>query len=266
MDFNEKVILITGASSGIGADAAHHLAKLGARVSIVGRNEERLDEVVVRIINSGASKPLAIVADVTQDAERIVRTTIKRFQKLDVLINNAGTWTCDDVTSIDFCKFDQVFDVNVRSVVALTKLCVPYLEKTKGNIVNVSSIAGLKAMQNMLSYCISKVTLDHFTKCCALDLAMKGIRVNAINPATIRTPAFERGQINADEVRKMMEFGKKMFPIGRVGEVSDTSAAIAFLANDQTTFNGILLPVDGGFMISGGTESINDYYERLKNV
>lgn len=186
MSFEEKIVLITGGSSGIGAAAARHLSKLGAKVAIVGRNEKRLNDVAEEIKNAGSPAPLAIVADVTKDAERIVDETIKHFGKLDVLVNNAGVVAQDSVTSIDMSDFDRIFDTNVRSVIILTKLCVPHLAKTKGNIVNVSSIAGLKAVKNVLTYCMSKAALDQFTKCSALDLASKSIRVNSINPAVIR--------------------------------------------------------------------------------
>lgn len=182
MNFNGKVVLITGASSGIGAGAARHLAQQGAKVAIVGRNEKRLNEVAEEIKKSGLARPLAIVADVTKDAERIVDETIKQFEKLDVLINNAGIGKQDNVIDADLSEFDRIFDTNIRSVIKLTKLCVPHLEKTKGNVVNVSSDAGLKPVEYLMSYCMSKAALNQFTRCSALDLAPKGIRVNAINP------------------------------------------------------------------------------------
>lgn len=182
MSFKGKVILITGASSGIGADAARHLAQLGAKVAIVGRNEARLNEVVNQMKKSNCTDLLPVVADVTKDAERIVNETIKKFGQLDVLVNNAGFGIMDSVTDVKLSEFDRLFDTNVRAVINLTKLCVPYLEKTKGNVVNVSSCAGLKPLPHLMSYCMSKAAIDSFTKCTAIDLAPKGIRVNSINP------------------------------------------------------------------------------------
>lgn len=154
--------------------------------------------------------------------------------------------------SVDMNQFDQVFDVNVRSAVALTKLCVPHLEKTKGNIVNVSSIVGMKAMRGVFSYGISKAALDQFTKCCALDLAPEGIRVNAINPGSVRTPIHRSYGLTLEQAEKFMEMGKQMTALGRLGEVSDTSAAIAYLADDELAafLTGVLLPVDGGTLIA----------------
>lgn len=250
MSFNGKVVLITGGASGIGADAARHLASLGAILSIVDINENGLRVTAEQIKKTGATVPLQIVADIRKDAERIVDETIKNMRQLDILINCAGIGCHDDICSIDFCEYDKIFNTNVRAVVNLTKLCVPHLEKTKGNIINVSSVNGLKkGIQKMLSYAMSKAVVDQFTKCCALDLASKGIRVNAINPASIRTPIY--GNLEAE--RRTEVYCQKVLPIARMGEVSDTSAAIAFLASDQTAsfLTGILLPIDGGFMATG---------------
>lgn len=254
--FEGKVILITGASSGIGADAARHLASLGAKVAIVGRNEGRLNEVANQIKKSGAHTPLPIFADVTKDAERIVDETIKHFDQLDVLVNNAGISSFDNIFSIEMNEFDRVLDTNLRSVIKLTKLCVPHLEKSKGNIVNVSSVAAISPVQNITSYCISKAALDQFTKCSALDLA-PNVRVNSINPAQIRTPIFET-IMTSEEIEQMFNHFKTKYPVGRIGEVSDTSAAIAFLADNQSAsfLTGQCLPVDGGILISGHTSTL----------
>lgn len=253
MNFDGKVVLVTGASSGIGADAARQFAKLGANVAIVGRNEERLNEVAEQIKQSGAAASLSIVADVTKDSERIVNETIKHFGKLNVLVNNAGIAGQDSVDVANLSEFDRILDTNVRSVITLTKLCVPHLEKTKGNVVNVSSVAGLKPIPSVMSYCMSKAALDQFTKCSALDLAPKGIRVNSVNPAMIRTPIFEKFGATSEQIQQALDGAKSRYPLGRVGEVSDTSASIAFLADEKSAsfLTGILLPVDGGAMVGG---------------
>lgn len=248
MSFDGKVILITGASNGIGADAARHLSKLGAKVAIVGRNAERLHKVADQIKASGAPTPFAIVADVTKDSERIVDETVKHFGKLDVLVNNAGIVSYDTTSTMQMTEFDRLFDTNVRSIINLTKLCVPHLEKTKGNVVNVSSVSGMMPVSAITSYCMTKAALDQFTKCSALDLAPKGIRVNSINPAGVRT-----FQLNPEQHEQMIKSFETMYPIGRIGETSDTNAAIAFLADDTTAsfLTGILLPVDGGALVGG---------------
>lgn len=204
MSFTGKVVLITGASSGIGADAARHLAELGAKVAAVGRNGTRLNAVLDEIKKSNGGELLPIVADVTKDAERIVNETINHFGQLDVLVNSAGFAIFDSVIDANLSEFDRLFDTNVRAVINLTKLCVPHLEKTKGNVVTVSSCAGRKPSPNILSYCMSKAAIDQFTKCSALDLASKGIRVNAINP--VRFDSFPTKSLSSG-------YNSFMFPI-----------------------------------------------------
>lgn len=252
MSFTDKVIIVTGASSGIGADAAKYLAKLNGKLCLVGRNEKLLNKVAADIKISGVKvQPLVIVADVTKDAEKIISEAVNHFGKLDVLINNAGIYQADSGDDFNVTRFDDIFNTNVRAVAILTSLAVPYLEKTKGNIVNISSVGGLKAIRSTLSYCMSKAALDQFTKCLAIDLAPKGIRVNSINPAMIRTPIFEKTGLSSEAAEKLMDEGKSVHPIGRIGETLDTSVAIAYVASDSASFiTGVLLPVDGGFMVN----------------
>lgn len=176
MSFKNKVVIISGASSGIGKDAAIHLAKLAANVVLVGRNENRLNEVKREIIANGCVEPLALIADVTKDSEKIINESVRHFGKINVLINNAGIMTEEGIENVTMEVFDKTIDVNLRSVIQLTQKAIPFLEQTKGNILNVSSTAGLKAVPNLLSYCISKAGLDQLTKCSALELAPKGIR------------------------------------------------------------------------------------------
>lgn len=248
MTFAGKVIIITGGSSGIGADAAIHLAKLGASVVIVGRNADRLQKVVDQIRSSGCPEPLAVTADVTKDTKKIIDETIKKFGKLNVLVNNVGIVLYNRDEPLGTLEvFDEIFNTNVRSVLALTKLAVPHLEKTKGNVINISSIAGTLASTTHTAYATSKAAVDHLTRCAAVELAPKGIRVNGIKPGIIRTPIMATGGMSAEEVAKVYEYGRQTYPVGRPGEVEDTTAAIAFLANDSASFiTGHLMFVDGG--------------------
>lgn len=247
MSFKDKIVLITGGSSGIGADAAIHLSKLGASVAIVGRNGTKLQGVAQQIIAAGSPVPLEIVADVNVDAEKIINATIEKFGKLDVLVNNAGIIEYGTVETCSLESFDRIMNTNVRSVFQLTQLAIPHLEKTKGNIVNISSLFGIRSFTNILAYCISKSALDQFTKCVALELAPKGIRVNAVNPGAIVTPIFKTMGFDEKALQGYVENAKTSYPIGRIGEVEDTSAAIAFLAGESASFiTGHLLSVDGG--------------------
>lgn len=248
MNFAGKVILITGASAGIGAEAAEHFARLGASVALVGRNQENLAAVVNSIqTNHVQAKLLSIVADVTKDTERIVHSTIEHFGKLDVLVNNAGISGHNSIEKCTLDEYDTTMNTNLRSVYHLTMLAVPHLIQTKGNIINVSSLAGLRSFPNVLVYCMSKAALDQFTKCIALELAPKGVRVNSVNPAVIVTNFHTSSGMSTEVYQKYLEETSKSHPLGRVGQPQEVAAAITFLASDSASFiTGTLLPVDSG--------------------
>lgn len=247
MDFRTKVVIVTGANSGIGEDVAINFAKFGANVVLVGRNEKRLKNVVEKIKRNDLPAPLAIVADVSKDASRIIDEVIENFGQINVLVNNAGILANDTASTIDLETFDRVFAINVRAVVELTKLAVPHLEKTKGNVVNISSIAGLHSNQDVTTYSMSKAALDMYTKCASLELAPSGIRVNGVNPGMIETPIFQTIGIEKEKADEFIAKCRQSYPVGRVGEVADTTNAILFLAKEESSFiNGVSLRVDGG--------------------
>lgn len=244
MSFAGKVVLVTGGSSGIGADAAIHLSKLGASVAIVSIDPKNLNIVAQKIISAGSPKPLEITADVTKDAERIISQTIEHFGKLNVLVNNAGIAELSQEPLGTVDMYDRIMNTNVRSVLVLTKLAAPHLAKTKGNVINISSIAGTIVVTHGTAYAMSKAAIDHFTRCAAIELAPLDIRVNAVSPGAIETPIL---QTFCADVDKFVEGCKGSYPLRRIGQVNDTSEAIAFLASDAASFiTGHLLTVDGG--------------------
>lgn len=139
MSFADKVILITGGNSGIGAACAEYFAKKGALLALVGRSAGKFEIVIERLKEKGAEvEPLVILADISTDAERIVAETIEKYKRIDILINNAGFATFDYLDAMTMADYDAMMSTNVRGLVELTKLTVPHLIATKGNIVNVS--------------------------------------------------------------------------------------------------------------------------------
>lgn len=280
MSFNGKVILVTGAASGIGAEVARHLIKLGGKLAISDRNESLLNKVAEELRKIDESAVLTIVADIQDSSERIINETIEHFGRLDVLVNSAGVAVLDNVTTLKIDKFQELFNINVLASIKLTQLAVPHLTKTKGNVVNVSSVLGLQPCKNVLSYSISKAALNQFTQCAALELAPFGIRVNAINPAVIKTPIYDNLGIPKDQMVEMVNQLEASYPgkwnqirsfandkienseffsfsfcgceVGRIGDVSDVAQGVVYLAGDSGLFlTGILLPIDGGSLISG---------------
>lgn len=249
MNLKGKVIIVTGASSGIGRDIAANFAKLEGNVALVGRSAYRLSETANNIERSNGPKPLMIIADVTKDAKRIIDETIEQFGKLDVLINNAGVGKTTSIMDTNIDDYDCIMDTNMRSIFMLTKFAVPHLEKTGGNIVNVSSIAGLMPYSAQPMLAVSKAALNHFTKCCAVEFGAKNIRVNSVNPGFVQSPFFKcTGEAKIQHLIDACD----SLPLGRVGNVKDISEAIAFLASDSASFvTGTLFKVDGGATLAG---------------
>ncbi|KAH8407805.1 hypothetical protein KR215_001611 [Drosophila sulfurigaster] len=247
--FKDKVIIVTGASSGIGAATAVHLSSLGGQLVIVGRNVAKLKETADNILAAGGSAALQLEADMNKesDVEQIVAATIKQFGKLDVLVNNAGIIELGSIENTSVEQYDRLMNTNVRAVYQLSILATPELIKTKGNIVNISSVNGIRSFPGVLAYNISKAAIDQFTRCAALELAPKGVRVNAVNPGVIITELQKRGGLNDEAYAKFVERAKETHALGRPGEAREVAAAIAFLASDEASFStGISLPVDGG--------------------
>ncbi|XP_063628289.1 3-oxoacyl-[acyl-carrier-protein] reductase FabG-like [Cydia splendana] len=237
MSFSGKVVLVTGASSGIGAATALLFSKEGAQVAIVGRNEKKLNKVR-QMCAALDSDPLVIKADVAneEEASTIIQQTVDHYGQLDVLVNNAGIMRAMAVSDPNILQvFDEVMNTNLRSIVQLTSLAVNHLEATKGNIVSVSSIAAMSVSgSNFMPYCVSKAALDQFTRCAALDLAPLGIRVNTVNPGPVKTDIIENSGLappGADEV--VWEVMKKSTALGRVSDPEEIAEIIAFLASDK---------------------------------
>ncbi|KYN12054.1 PREDICTED: 3-oxoacyl-[acyl-carrier-protein] reductase FabG-like isoform X1 [Trachymyrmex cornetzi] len=246
MSLSKKVILITGASSGIGAETAIHLAQLGASLSITGRNKQNLNKVAEQC---GQPKPFVVVGDLANenDVKNIIDSTIKHYGKLDVLVNNAGIFELGTIETASLEQYDNIFNVNVRSVFQLTALAVPQLIKTKGNIVNVSSVYGLRPTRNNLAYCMSKAALDQFTRCVALELGSRQVRVNSVNPGAVQTNLFRNCGMSQEQRKIFFEQLKELHALGRNGDALEIAKTIAFLASDDASFiTGVTLSVDGG--------------------
>lgn len=248
MSFANKVVIITGASSGIGEATAELLAKQNATLVLVGRNVENLEKVANKC-KSDAKSVLSIVADVCVETEtkRIIDETISKFGKLDVLVNSAGIIEIGSIETSSLEQYDRVMNVNVRSIFELTRLATPHLIKAKGNIVNVSSVCGIRSFPNGLAYNMSKAAIDQFTNCTALELAPHNVRVNSVCPGVIVTELHRRGGMDAEAYAIFLERCKTTHALGRPGNVNEVAEAIAFLASDAASFiTAVQLPVDGG--------------------
>ncbi|XP_047995176.1 3-oxoacyl-[acyl-carrier-protein] reductase FabG-like [Leguminivora glycinivorella] len=234
MSFTDKVAIVTGASSGIGAATAVALAKDGAKVVLVARNEAKLSQVAQQCEQHDA-KYLIIKADVSKDEEvkTIVEKTINKFGQIDVLVNNAGFGKNASILAENIMEnFDHIMNTNLRAVVYLTHLAAPHLIKTKGNIVNISSVISLRIPSgDCLSYAVSKAGLDHFTRCVALDLSPHGVRVNCVNPGPVKTDVLANAGVQNPDM--LFEYWKSKTLLKRMGEPEEIADLILFLASDK---------------------------------
>jgi NAD(P)-dependent dehydrogenase (short-subunit alcohol dehydrogenase family) len=246
--FKDKCVLVTGATSGIGRAAALKFAAEGARVALVGRKADALDETR-KAMTAGGERALAIQADVTEerDVGRIVDDTVRAFGGLDVLVCAAGVIGTGSIETTTPELWDQMMAVNVRSVFRLVQCALPALVARKGNVVVVSSVNGQRAFPNVLAYCCSKAAVDQFVMCTSLELAPKGVRVNAVNPGVTRTNLHRRSGMSEADYAAFVERSKTTHPIGRIGEPEEVADTILFLASDRAAMiTGNCVFVDGG--------------------
>lgn len=245
-----KVALITGAGSGIGRAAAELFAAEGARVAVVDLDGDAAKETVAAIERDGG-EAFAAVGNVALagDMERAVAATVEAFGRLDVLYNNAGVGSTGSVAEAEEADWDRCFDVNVKGTFLASRAAVPHLAEDGGAIVNQASVAALVAVPQFAAYCAAKGAVVSLTRSMAIDLAPRGIRVNAICPGTVYTPLMEPllrarggGDLDAGLAATLTKY-----PIGRLGVPEDIARTALFLASSESSFaTGGVFTVDGG--------------------
>ncbi|KQT59724.1 3-oxoacyl-ACP reductase [Methylobacterium sp. Leaf456] len=251
--FSNKVVLVTGAASGIGEATARRFAEEGARLVLADLNEEGLRKVADGL---GAEEVLTHAADLS-NADRCketIESAIQKFGRLDVLVNNAGKDHLGRVDEGDLKDFSVVVETDLYGVFYMTRFALPHLRESRGCIVNVSSVSGLGGDWNHSFYCAAKGAVTNFTRAVALDEAKAGVRVNAVNPSLVYTPFTAGMQDQPDLVAKFEE----RIPMGRGAKPEDITGVIAFLASEDAHFvTGVNLPVDGGLSASNGQPALS---------
>lgn len=243
MQLKGKVAIITGGSRGIGFQTAKIFSENGAYVVISSKDSKRLSNAANQLKNT-----YPIVADIRNEKEiqNVIEKTIEKFGRLDILINNAGILPrIKQLHEISELEWNEVIDVNLTGQFRFTKFSLPYLQKTSGTIVNVSSDAGLKAYEgfNADAYSASKAALIVLTKCWALEYAKDKIRVNCVCPGVVNTDMTKPFL----KTEKDREFADKDHPLGRIGIPEEVAKSILFLAScDSAWTTGAILAVDGG--------------------
>lgn len=245
--FENKIVIVTGGTSGIGRATAIAFAREGAKVVVSGRRESEGAESV-ELIEKAGSEGLFVRTDVSkeEDVERLVATTVEKYGRLDIAFNNAGIHLgASPLTSTTAEHYDQTFDINVRGTFFSLKYEIAAMLKTGGGaIVNNASVLGLRPLPNSAIYNASKSAVIGLTKSAALDYATQGIRVNVVCPAVIETDM--TSSIRDNEA--LNEYIKALHPMRRFGHTDEVSAAVLYLSSPGAGFStGVVLTVDGGY-------------------
>jgi NAD(P)-dependent dehydrogenase (short-subunit alcohol dehydrogenase family) len=242
------VVVVTGASSGIGRATAIRFARDGAAVLAVARKASALDEAAQEVRQAGGSCE-TLEADVTSaDAPSAIVKRAAALGGMSVLVNAAGIIANGTIENTGDHEWDEMIDINLRAPFRLMREAVPLLSATRGSVVNVSSVTGLRAFPGVLAYCVSKAGLDQLTRCAALELAPKGVRVNAVNPGVTISNLHRRSGMNEENYAAFLERSKQTHPLGRAGEPEEIAELIAFLASSERAgwITGETISIDGG--------------------
>lgn len=246
--FTGKVVIVTGAGSGIGAATAKRFGDEGASVVLAGRTRDKLEGTAAGM---DPQRTLIQVTDVSKldQVEALVRATVERFGRLDVMVNNAGIAPEGRITDASVDDWRRVMSIDLDGVFHGCRAAMPELLKTRGNIVNTSSVSGLGGDWNLCYYNAAKGGVSNLTRALALDHGREGVRVNAVCPSLTRTDLTE----SMFEDQALIDRFRERIALGRIAEPDDIAAAIVFLASDDARFiTGVNLPVDGGLSASNG--------------
>ncbi len=249
-DFKDMTVIVTGSGAGMGREAAKLFAAYGANV-VVNSTSATCEDACAEIGAAGGSV-MAVRADVGAMAgcETIIEETVRRFGRIDVLVNAAGIVVDGSVETAKIEDWDRSMDVNVKSVFLLSRLAMPYLRKTKGSIVNVASVVAIKGVKNRAIYSATKGAMLALSQSMAAEYVSEGIRINCVSPGTVASPSLI-GRVNkTDDPEAAMRNFVSRQPLGRLGTSDEVAKAIVFAAAQGIGFmTGANIVVDGGMTI-----------------
>lgn len=260
MSFLNKVVVITGAGGGIGSATAVHFAKLGARLSLFDIDEDNLKKTVEICEKLSKTAVFKIKVDISNDeaVKSATERTIKQYGRIDVLVNCVGVFgrltnECNILDSKLLECFDQIIAINLRATIAVIHYAAPALIEAKGSVINISSIAAVQTVSNV-PYSVSKASLNHFTRCVALELAPKGVRVNAVLPGPVNTDMLLRSGYDKEQSNALYKKLAREAPLGHVVSAEKVAEVVVYLASDKaTSITGVMYAVDAGALLTSIT-------------
>lgn len=251
--FTDKVVIVTGGVSGIGAETTKRFLREGAKVAVFDLAQDALDDFKSGL---GTNKVITVACDVSDSASvaEAVETVVGEFGSIDVVVNNAGVGGVGRVGDVDDDAWNKVMSVDLNGVFFVARATLPHLVASRGVLVNTASISGLLGDREMVAYDTAKGAVVNFTRATAVDYGHDGVRVNAVCPGPVRTPLLVEALKNDDISTAYHD----RIPLGRTAEPADIAAAITFLASDDAAFiSGVNLPVDGGLTAWSGQPNIS---------
>jgi len=263
--FEGKAVIVTGSTSGIGQAAAYRFAQEGANVTVHGRNPNGMKETVGKLHELGIpdTRIQQVFGDVKEEKtlRELVDKTLEKFGRIDVVVNNAGNAAEEagmDSAAVE--SLDHILDMNLKSCIKLVAFALPHLERTKGNVVNVSSVDSFRPHPESLNYSISKAALDHYTRNACVTFGERGVRINNLNPGYIHTNIKPRNGTTPGGLKKFHEgWVRRNVPLGRPGESKEMANVIAFLASHEASFmTGSIVVADGGLLNYGEPQGPNE--------
>lgn len=258
MNYQDKVVIITGGTKGIGEGCVRVFVEAGAKVVFCARKQTEGEALADELNSFGKGEAFFVKCDVskTDEIQNLIEKTIEKYGQIDCLINNAG-WHPPHKPIDDFSieDFRDLLDINLVSIFAACKFALPYLRKTKGNIINMSSLVGMMGQIHAVTYVASKGAISAFTKALAIDEAEFGVRVNAVSPGNIYTPLWQEAIDASENPQKTRADGDAAQLFGRMGTITESGKLCLFIASEATFTTGVDHIISGGAELGYGRKS-----------
>jgi NAD(P)-dependent dehydrogenase (short-subunit alcohol dehydrogenase family) len=260
INYQDKIVIVTGGSKGIGKGCVIEFVKAGAKVIFCSRNVEegQIVEREIQSLNKHGGEAHFVKCDMrnSEDIQNLIQTAVQRYGRIDCLVNNAG-WHPPHKPIDEFSveDFRDILNLNVVSIFTACKLALPYLRKTKGNIINLSSLVGTMGQLYATTYVATKGAVTAFTKALAIDEAQYGVRVNSVSPGNIYTPLWQEAIDAAIDPEKCRSDGDAAQPMGRMGTIEESGKLCLFIAAEATFTTGVDHIISGGAELGYGRKS-----------